>query len=61
MADTTATKITITGTERQLRALVRNALREGVTMTGYEEQCIEEAFLRFVRAQQPAARDVNHG
>jgi hypothetical protein len=59
MAETTVTKITITGTERQLRALVRKAVREGVAMTGYEMQCIEDAFVRLARAQQPAAEVAN--
>lgn len=52
MADQHSTEIHVTGTERQLRALVRKAVREGVTMTGHEEQCIEYAFLRLARAQQ---------
>ncbi len=57
MSDQAAPTITITGTERQLRALVRKALRAPgtVAMTRYEEQCIEDAFLRVARAQQPAA------
>ena len=58
MADTTV--MNITGTARQLRALVRDAVREGVTMTRHEEQSIEDAFLRLVRAQQPAV-GVSHG
>ena len=60
MGNPTVTKITITGTERQLRALVRKAVREGVAMPGYEMQCFEDAFLRLARAQQPAA-EVAHG
>lgn len=59
MADTTATKITITGTERQLRALVRQAVRAGVAMTPYEEQCIETEFVRLALLKQ-AAPEVAH-
>lgn len=35
-----------------LRALVRNAVREGVAVTKYEEQRIEDAFVRFARAHR---------
>jgi hypothetical protein len=51
-------KLTVIGDARTLRALVRKALRApgGVAMTEYEEQCIEDAFLRLARLQQPAAK-----
>lgn len=49
-----ADRIVIQGTVRELRALVREAVLEGIAVTDYEERCIEDAFLRLARAHQKA-------
>ena len=48
------------GTARQLRNLIRKAIREGVAMTRYEEQCIEDAFVRLARAAASLGRRMKH-
>ena len=42
-------QITVMGSETEIRSLIRKAIREGVAMTLYEEECIEEEFLRLAR------------